>query len=95
MRTVFTATQIHNYSKKSYFQKFRLNIENPGKLFQFPGFQFPLKSSGIGNPNVHHYKMDCLTNHDARWNIITSQIMLQRHNIVRLVIPGATTTWKH
>ena len=55
MKTVFAATQIHNYSNKSYFQKFRLNIINPGnsrEVIQFPGFKFSLKSSGIPGPGI-------------------------------------------
>ena len=54
MKTVFTATQIHDYSNNSYFQKIRLHLENPGKLFSFPRSKFPLKPSGIpgGKPYV-------------------------------------------
>ena len=45
IKAVFTSTQIHNYSINSYFQEIRINIENPGKLFKFPGFMFLLKPS--------------------------------------------------
>ena len=46
MKTVFAATQIHNYSNKSYFQKFRLSIENPGnsrEVILIPGIYISSK----------------------------------------------------
>ena len=55
MRTVFSATQIDNYSKNSYFQKIWLNIENSGNYYNSQDLNFLLNrlGSGDGNPNLN------------------------------------------
>ena len=76
LKTQIMRTQIFNYSKNSYFQKIRLNIENPGKLFWFPRFKFSLKPSDIpasrdGNPSA----MDLI----FKWNTLKLLSKLRLH----------------
>jgi len=44
MRAVFAATQSISIAKTHIFRK--LNIENLRKLFELPGYKFPLKLFG-------------------------------------------------